>query len=81
MSKIKCFAISCSSDAEIDVRKLYVWGGIRSARWLPETRSEAKKRIEVCRKEHGCEVCDAQIHAVTIARTKKTKRQLGYNKN
>lgn len=75
MSKIKCFADSCSSDGEVDVIKLYVWGSMRSARWLSEIRHETKKRIAACWKEYDCDVCDAQIHALAITRTRKTKRQ------
>lgn len=76
MAKIKCYAISCSSDAEIDTRKLYVWGGMKYAQWLPEGVGEAKKRISQCRKENKCEICDAEIHEIIIERTQKTKKQI-----
>jgi len=77
MAKIKCHAVSCSSDIDMDTRKLYIWGGMEHARWLPETVGEAKKRIMHCRnKENKCIVCDAQIHEVIITRTEKTRKQL-----
>lgn len=74
MAQIKCFAISCSSDAEVDARKLYVWGAIKFARWLPESVGEAKKRIKRCQQEHKCVPCDAEIHKIVIERTEKTKK-------
>lgn len=36
MSKIKACVISCSSDVELDARKLYVWSGLKSARFLTD---------------------------------------------
>ena len=76
MPKIKCYAISCSADVEVDIRKLYVWGGGGiSAKWLPETKGEIKKRLNQCRRELKCDACDAEIHEIVIERTKKTKKQ------
>jgi len=75
MAKIKCFVISCSSDAELDARKLYVWGGYKHIRWLPETAGEAKKQIIECKKEYKCEICDAQIHPLELERTRLTNKQ------
>lgn len=74
-AKIHCYVISCSSDSMLDTRKLFIWGEMGMARWLPETMAEAKKRILQCQKESKCESCDAEIHRVVIERTEKTKRQ------
>lgn len=75
MAKIKCYVISCSSDADLDARKLYVWGGIKHAQWLPETIGEAKKRIVQCKKDNRCYFCDAEIHEIIINRTKETQKR------
>lgn len=75
MPKVKCHAISCSSDVEMDTRKLYVWGEWKTVRWLPETVGEAKKRIKKCQEENQCDVCDFEIHEIIIERTEKTKKQ------
>ena len=71
----KRFAISCSSDAELDARRLFVWGGIRHTRWLPESLVEARRRILECRKEYKCERCDAEVHGISIDRTRTTNKQ------
>ena len=76
MAKIKCYVISCSSDVNLDTRKLYISGGTGHAHWLPETVGEAKKRILQCKKINPCNFCDAEIHEVIINRTKETTRQL-----
>ena len=76
MSILKCFAISCSSDIVLGAKSLYVWGSIRSARWLPESIAEARKRIRHCKNETGCSCCDAEIHEITIKRSLMTNRQL-----
>ena len=76
MAKIKCYAISCSSDSEADVRQLYVWGAIGSVTWLPSNLQEARKRIKKCQRKEKCDRCDFQIHRIEINRTKLTKRQL-----
>ena len=76
MSKIKCFAVSCSSDVELDVRKLYIWGGLKSAYFLPDNKSEAKRRVKKCQVENKCQTCDAEIHEIRIERTKRTLKQL-----
>ena len=76
MAKVKCFAISCSSDVDLDTRKLYIWGGSKAACWLPETVGEAKKGIFQCQKENKCKFCDAQIHEIIIVRSEKTLRQI-----
>jgi len=75
MSKIKTYVISCSSDVELDARGLYVWGGIKKARFLPESIKDAKRRVLKCRIETGCQSCDAEIHEVILERTKKTLKQ------
>ena len=76
MARIKCFAISCSSDADLDARRLYVWGELKHAHWLPETKMEAKRRIKQCKKENKCSLCDAEIHEIEIQRNKDTKLKL-----
>jgi len=76
MPKIVCYAISCSAMSDIDIRKLYVWGEWHHKTWLPLTEHEARKRIKLCKKKHGCETCDAEVHKVVIERTKKTFRHL-----
>ena len=75
MAKIKVFAISCSSDAEMNAQSLYVWGGMKNAQWLPSTEKEARKRIIQCRKINKCDYCDWQIHPIIIERTEKTLKQ------
>jgi hypothetical protein len=75
MSLIKTYAISCSSDVELDVRKLYVWGGLKSARFLPDSLAEAKRRVKKCQAENKCQNCDAEIHEIKLERTKKTLKQ------
>lgn len=76
MAKIKTCVITCSSDGELDVRKLLVWGQIGRINSLPENRHEANRRILGCQKEYRCEICDAEIHKIVIERTKITKLQL-----
>lgn len=76
MAKIIIYPISCSSEGELDARKLYVWGEWDKAKWLPLTKGEAQRRIELCRKENKCKTCDAQVHRVEIQRTKKTYKQM-----
>ena len=73
MAKIKAYVISCSSDGEMDSRKLFVWGEMGAARWLPETESEANKRILICQKETKCKICDAEVHEIELKRTTETK--------
>lgn len=75
MAKVICYPITCSSDAETDIRRLYVWGEWESAKWLPTSREEAKRRIAMCKEKNKCQHCDAQIHKVVIERTKKTLMQ------
>ena len=75
MPKIICYPISCSSDEEVDIRRLFVWGELGSARWLPITKEEAKRRMLKCREREKCNHCDAQIHRVEISRTKMTNMQ------
>lgn len=75
ITKIKSYVISCSSDADLDVRRLYVWGEMGLAKWLPDTIKEANRRIRLCQKENGCDHCDAQVHEVVINRTRPTKKQ------
>ena len=72
---IKRFAISCSSDADLDARRLFVWGAIRRTRWLPESRMEARRRILECQQQYQCERCDAEVHCVSIDRRKATNKQ------
>jgi len=81
MAKINCYVITCSSDNEMDIRSLYVWGEWGSARWLPTTKKEAQRRIEECRKKNACEFCDAQIHKIYIERNKNTYMQEMSKKN
>ena len=76
MPIIKIYVISCSCDVELDVRKLYVWGGLKSARFLPDNRAEAKRRVKKCQVENKCQICDAEIHEIRLERTKKTLKQL-----
>jgi len=75
LAKIKCFAISCSSDAELHATKLFVWGGGDNYHWFPQTESEAEKQIIACQKRTGCEFCDAETHPVIIQRTEETYKQ------
>jgi len=75
MAKINAIIISCSSDAELDARRLFLWGAGKYAKWLPDSIHEAKKRIIQCRIEHKCACCDAEIHKVEIERTKLTNKQ------
>ena len=75
MAKIKCFAVSCSSDVEMNAQSLYVWGGIKNVQWIPSTEKEARKRIIQCRKINECKHCDWQIHKSIIERTEKTLKQ------
>lgn len=77
MPKIICYAISCSAEGMMDVRKLYVWGEWGNSKSLPLTRSEANKRIKACQKRHKCLFCDAEVHKITVERTKKTFRHGG----
>lgn len=72
MAKIKAYVISCSSDGDVDVRRLFVWGD-GDARSLPMRRAEAERRIIICRKNMQCHVCDAEIHEICIKRTLSTK--------
>jgi len=67
MAKINCYVITCSSDNEMDIRSLYVWGEWGSARWLPTTKT-------------ACEFCDAQIHKIYIERNRNTYMQEMLNK-
>ena len=76
MAKLSTFVISCSADGRVDTRKLFIWGQIGNLNWLPETQSEAKKRIIMCQKQNNCSVCDCEIHQVMLERTKKTYLQL-----
>lgn len=75
-TKIKCFAISCSSDGDMDARNLYVWGGEGTASWLPDSIKGVKQRLERCRQKYGCSPCDAEVHEITILRTRSTKCQI-----
>lgn len=75
MPFIKTFVISCSSDVPLDIRKLYVWGSIKYARFLPETKREAMYRLKKCQQDNKCLICDAEIHEIKIKRTKKTLLQ------
>jgi len=81
MAKINCYVITCSSDNEMDIRSLYVWGEWGSARWLPTTKKEAQRRVEECRKKTACEFCDAQIHKIYIERNRNTYMQEMLNKD
>ena len=74
-SKIKVYAISCSSDGEVNVRNLFVWGQFGNRSWLPTTQTEAKKRVIMCQKENHCDYCDYQIHEIEIDRTVPTLSQ------
>ncbi|MFX1537685.1 MAG: hypothetical protein ACFFDI_26105 [Promethearchaeota archaeon] len=76
MAKISAYLISCSSDAGLDTRKLYIWGQIGKISWLPESYAEAKKRVMMCQEQNKCAVCDYEIHKVTRDRTKRTYLQL-----
>ncbi len=73
---IKRCVISCSSDAWIDARGLYVWGSTKHVRFLPNDVREAKKRIAECQAEYQCVFCDAEIHKIVIKRTKETAKIL-----
>jgi len=75
MAKIKRYLISCSSDAELNVRRLYVWGGYNHIRWCAETMAEAQRHIASCQREYGCINCDPQVHTVDLTRTKETNKQ------
>ena len=72
MAKIKAYVISCSSDGDVDVDQLFIWGEIGQYRSLSETRHDAKKRMLICRKQMKCNVCDAEIHEIEIERTART---------
>jgi len=76
ISKIITYVVSCSSELELDARRLYVWGGIKAARYNPENRREMERRIEICQAENKCQICDAEIHKITLKRTKKTFKHL-----
>jgi len=77
MAKLKAYVISCSGDAiDLDARNLFVWGSFGRATWLPGTKAEMKKRLEMCRRENQCANCDAEIHEVVIERTKLILRQI-----
>lgn len=72
MAAIHTIVISCSADSsELDIRNLYTWGELDSARWLPDTKREAGRRIVLCRKRNQCATCDAEIHLIKIERTKE----------
>ena len=75
MTKIKCFAISCSSDGEVNAARLFIWGQLGSRSWLPTTISEAKKRVIMCQHENKCKMCDYEIHLIAIERTAQTLLQ------
>jgi len=75
MAKIKCYMVSCSSDAEMDARKLYVWGGYERIRWCAETRRETQKQVLACQREYECVNCDAEIHMIELERTVETNKQ------
>jgi hypothetical protein len=75
IGKIRLYAISCSSMVELNVTKLFVWGGSPYCCWLPQTEEEALKQINACRKKHKCIYCDAEIHIVEVDRTRKTYKQ------
>ena len=75
MAKIKCYVISCSSDAELDARRLFVWGGYERVRWCAETKKEAEKQILACQKEYKCLNCDPEIHLLELERTAETNKQ------
>jgi len=75
MAKISAIIISCSSDADLDSRRLFLWGAGKYAKWLPDSMSEAKKRVIQCKRECGCDYCDAEIHKIELDRTKLTKKQ------
>lgn len=72
MSAIKFYVISCSSDKELNVSDLYVWGEMGHARWLPQSIKEARKRIDSCHCREECLFCDAEIHEIEIPCRKKT---------
>ena len=75
MARIRLYAISCSSMVELNVSKLFVWGGTPHCCWLPQSEDEARKMVANCRKRHKCDYCDAEIHALEIKRKKKTFKQ------
>lgn len=75
MTKIKAFAISCSSDGEVHASRLFIWGQLGSKSWLPTTKSEAKKRVVMCQHENKCKMCDYEIHPIEIERTAQTHLQ------
>lgn len=79
-TKIKSYAISCSSDVQMDARSLYVWGELGAAHCLPESAKEARRRVLECRKKMKCAECDAEIHVVEIERSRATKLQIYQNK-
>jgi hypothetical protein len=77
MTRIKCYAISCSSDgSDIDVRNIYIWGEQGTSNWLPDSVKEVKHRIEICRLQHNCSLCDSEIHEIVIERNRSTKAQI-----
>ena len=75
MAKIKRYIISCSSEAELNVPRLFVWGGQKHARWCAESKHEAERHICECRKEFKCHFCDAEIHPFILERKTKTNKQ------
>lgn len=79
MSTLKRYTISCSSDGEVNVQALYVWGQFGVKTWLPITKREAEKMILMCLGENKCSHCDAQVHLVEIKRTRETLLQF-FNK-
>ena len=76
MAKINCYLISCSSDAELDARRLFVWGGFGNVNWCAETKKEAQKQIMACIKKNKCLNCDSEIHQIDIERTYPTNKQM-----
>lgn len=79
MSTLKRYAVSCSSDGEVNVQALYVWGQFGTKTCLPITKREAEKMILVCLGENKCGHCDAQVHLIEVKRTKETLLQF-FNK-
>lgn len=70
MARLIFYVISCSADEEMDIRNLYVWGEGESAKWLPDTKREARRRIAKCYEKNKCDECDAQVHPAEVNRTK-----------
>lgn len=73
------YVVSCSSDC-IDLNKpnLVVWSGILRHDELASDIKELKRGIAQCKKYTECQNCDAEIHEITIIRTKQTlKESLG----